>query len=147
MAAIIVKSNLNNLKRLEKNITKVNLSDKLAKEFAVTLQKVIQQRSPSGSGNLAGNIRARKLGRYGAGVYAPYYFWMANNGRRAGRNPPDEQSRARFEKWAVDHGMGIGQLSRAIGKRGTKPRFYYQATYAIERYRRPRAYKKILKAT
>lgn len=146
MATVRVTAKLDNLKRLENKITKVNLSERGAKLYAETLQAVILQRSPGGSGNLASKIRHRKVGRYGAGVYAPYYFWAANDGRSAGRNPPDKLSRARFEAWAAKNGWDPDTLSGIIGKYGTKPKNYFQAARQIFRAKRPRLYKQILKS-
>ena len=140
-----IQARLPTIDKMRAKATKFNISYTLAKDFATTLKKVITQRSPSSSGNLARTINAKKVGRYGAGVYADYYFWYANDGRLPGRLPPDDISRARFEAWASANGWDSSTLSANIAKYGTKPKNYFAAAKQILAIKKKRAYKKITK--
>jgi hypothetical protein len=142
MLSTRVTLKLDNLKRLQK-VTKVNLSYPLAKEFAKTLSTVITQRASISTGELAESVKARKVGRYGSGVYAAYYFWYANYGRRAGKSPP--AGHPRLQNWAAKAGWDENTLRGNIGKYGTKPTHFFEAAKQIFAVKKKRAYKKILK--
>lgn len=147
MATIKATFKLDNLKRLEKNVTKVNLSETLSREFAQTLQTVILQRATVNEpGGLASSVKSKKIGRYGSGVYAADYFWYANNGRNPGKAPPTGV--AKLENWAKATGWDVDTLRGNIGKHGTKKSagHFYEAAKQIFAYKKKRAYKKILKA-
>lgn len=141
---VTVTAKLDNLKRIKRNITKVNLSKTLADEYARTLKTVINQRSSSPSGNLARSVESRAVGRYGSGVYADNYFWYANYGRAPGRMPP--ANHPRLSSWGIRTGWDEDTLRQAIAKYGTKPTYFWEAAKQIMSVKKPRVYKKIMKS-
>jgi hypothetical protein len=141
---IKVDVKLNNLRALQSRITKFNLSEDLANTFAKRLKTTIKQRSPNSTGELYRSIKSRKVGRYGSGVYAAYYFWAANDGRSAGKMPPADHPR--LTVWAKKQGFDENDLRVHIGKRGTEGKNYYEtAMIILQKVDKPRAYRKITK--
>ncbi|MDD3064370.1 MAG: HK97 gp10 family phage protein [Massilibacteroides sp.] len=141
---IKVTANLKNLKKLSKKIQKATLSKTAAEVFARTLRTTINQRtSGAGTGNLARSVKARKVGRYGYGVYADYYFWYANYGRRPGR--PPSYKVAKIDTWAGNVGWTGKGLRDHIRDFGTRGVFFYETAKAVFRTKKPRIYKQIMK--
>lgn len=143
MATIKATFKLDNLKRLEINIQKNTLSETAAREFANCIKEAIQERtSKASSGNLARSVNSKKLGRYGAGVYADYYFWYANYGRMPGRKPKEQ---GKITEWADKAGWNEAKLRTHIAEFGTQKRLFYETGKAKFKAKKPRIYKKITK--
>ncbi len=141
---IKVTANLKNLTKLRKKIQKATLTKTASETFARDIRKEINARtSGANSGNLARSVKARKVGRYGYGVYANYYFWYANYGRAPGR-PPSSRV-VKIDIWANNMGMTGEQLRKHIGDFGTKGVFFYEAAKAVFKKQKPRIYKQIMK--
>jgi hypothetical protein len=139
-----VRSKLDNLLNFKKKIQVANLSEETAKEFARIMRQQVRNRTgPAASGNLAQNIVAQKQGRYGWGVYAPYYVWYVNYGRGPGGEPG--ATNVKIVNWAARAGLNPKSVSQSIGDFGTKPKFFYEATRAIFNSKKKQIYKRELK--
>lgn len=135
-----VKGRLYNLENFQKKIQVANISKATATEFARILRREIKNRvSPYSTGNLAKNVKERKVGKYGYGVYAPYYIWYANYGRRPGRAPGLRVKK--IDAWAENAGITGKYLRQSIADFGTKPKFFYESTLAIFKNKRKQIYK------
>jgi hypothetical protein len=139
-----VRSKLDNLLNFKKKIQVANLSEETAKEFARIMRQQVRNRTgPAASGNLAQNIVAQKQGRYGWGVYAPYYVWYVNYGRGPGGEPG--ATNVKIVNWSARAGLNPKTVSKAIGDYGTTGKFFYEATRAIFNSKKKQIYKRELK--
>lgn len=144
MTSMKVTTRLDNLKNFQKKIQVSNLSEKTASEFQRLLRREVRNRtSPAASGNLSKNIYAKKSGRYGYGVWAPYYVWYANYGRRPGNEPGE--TNPKIVEWARRAGVTPKYLSKSIGDFGTKKKLFYESAKARFKTKRLQIYKDELK--
>lgn len=135
-----VKSKLYNLETFQKKIQVANLSKATSTEFARILRREIRNRvSGYSTGTLARNVKEKKVGRYGYGVYAPYYVWYANYGRRPGLAPGLRVKK--IDAWAERAGIPGNYLRQSIADFGTKRKLFYESTLAIFKNKRKQIYK------